>query len=286
MDLFNEMISIIIPAHNEESVIANCLDKLLANLSVSPVQVIVVCNGCNDRTELIARSYGEPVDVVSIDEASKSKALNCGDARARYFPRIYLDADVVLNGSDLIEIVGALKNENILAVAPKLAADTSRSSWAVRAYYKVWLSYPYHSDMHMVGSGVYALSERGRQRFSKFPDIISDDGYIRALFSPTERKTIPECRFYITAPTGIEGVVKIKTRARFGNTQLGLRFPEMASSGKPRIKPLFDIFLRHPGWTPEILVFMYVQIRTMLNARLKLAKGDYSTWERDDTSRQ
>ena len=34
----------------------------------------------------------------------------------------------------------------------------------------------------MIGVGVYALSEKGPERFAEFPDVIADDGYVRMLF--------------------------------------------------------------------------------------------------------
>ena len=73
------MISVIIPAHNEEVVITRCLQALLEDAPIDAMEVFVVCNGCTDRTAELARAQGYPVQVIEIPEASKVAALNAGD---------------------------------------------------------------------------------------------------------------------------------------------------------------------------------------------------------------
>ena len=43
-------VSVIIPAHNEESVIGRCLAAMLEGAQPGELEIIVVCNGCSDRT--------------------------------------------------------------------------------------------------------------------------------------------------------------------------------------------------------------------------------------------
>ena len=76
----------IIPAHNEASVIARTLAPLAAAAASGALEVIVVCNACTDRT---ARDLAPPrsfagVTVVEIAEASKTAALNAGDSGGRH----------------------------------------------------------------------------------------------------------------------------------------------------------------------------------------------------------
>ena len=54
------------------------------------MQVVVVCNGCSDDTADRARALG--AEVLELADAGKHLALNAGDAVARGFPRVYLDA--------------------------------------------------------------------------------------------------------------------------------------------------------------------------------------------------
>src|SRR3954468_3654219 len=91
------MISVIVPAHNEEAVIGQGLRALTEGARAGELEVIVVCNGCRDATAKVAAAFGEPVKVIETDVASKTHALNLGDAAAGGFPRIYVDADVALS---------------------------------------------------------------------------------------------------------------------------------------------------------------------------------------------
>ncbi len=57
------MIGIIVPAHNEEEHIGNCLRSLITAahhlaLAKEPVEIIVVLDDCSDDTAIIARSLG------------------------------------------------------------------------------------------------------------------------------------------------------------------------------------------------------------------------------------
>ncbi len=190
------MISVIVPAHNESSGIDRCLDVLLEGCAEGELQVVVVCNGCDDDTAAIARRYGAPVEVVETPVASKAAALRLGDEAAQGFPRFYLDADVELPLESLRRVADVLRDGPWLAAAPCLRVDLSGRRWAIRAYYAIWTRLPYHAS-GMIGSGVYALSEAGRSRFETFPDLISDDGFVRLQFSPEERTSVPNSEFTI-----------------------------------------------------------------------------------------
>ena len=69
------MVSVVVPAHNESGSIGRCLDSMTEGLAENDLQIVVVCNGCNDDTAEIARRFGPPVEVVEIPVASKIAAL-------------------------------------------------------------------------------------------------------------------------------------------------------------------------------------------------------------------
>ena len=56
------MISVIIPAHNEERVIARTLEAMVAGASPGELEIIVVANGCSDATADVARGFGERLE--------------------------------------------------------------------------------------------------------------------------------------------------------------------------------------------------------------------------------
>ena len=164
------MISIIVPACNESSVITRGLAAMAEGANPGELEIIVVCNGCSDDTAEVARRFGNPVTVLETNEPSKVNALNLGDRAAHGFPRFYVDADVVLTLESIREIADWLAKGTTLAAAPTIRLDLSRCSWPVRAFYEIDCRMPSHLD-GIGGSGVYALTEAGRKRFAEFPKL-------------------------------------------------------------------------------------------------------------------
>jgi glycosyltransferase involved in cell wall biosynthesis len=279
------MISIIIPAHNEESSIGRCLTRLLeAGPDLDP-EIIVVCNGCKDQTANVARQYGDRIRVIETDVASKVHALNLGDEAAKGFPRFYMDADVVLTPEDLRQVAQVLTTGGKLAAAPRMEMDFSKASWAVRAFYRVWMELPY-TKKGMMGVGVYALSREGRERFDKFPDIIADDGYIRVLYKPEERMAVANAKSVVVAPATLDGLIKIKTRSRLGGYQLAQRYPQLNENDDKDYGSAAGGLLLKPALWPCIPVYLYVNLLAKRRARKQLATIANYVWERDESSRQ
>ena len=142
----------------------------------------MVCNGCRDRTAAVARAAQPAATVVELTVASKSAALNAGDEHATRFPRVYLDADIELPIGVLRATVRALASPGVLCAAPAPAFELRGRPRLVRAYYDVWQQLPYLTE-EMVGTGVYALSEPGRHRFDRFPDLTADDQFVLQQFA-------------------------------------------------------------------------------------------------------
>jgi len=167
--------SIIIPAHNEQAVVARGIRALARDAGADSYQVIVVANGCSDDTAGVARRAWDRVEVVETDIPSKSNALNLGDVEATGFPRFYMDADIE-RSRDAISIMSARMIETgALAASPAMEMRFTDASWPVQVYYRGWQELPYVKE-GMIGVGIYALSEEGRRRFGRFPSIIADDG--------------------------------------------------------------------------------------------------------------
>lgn len=215
--------SIIIPAHDEATVIGRLLDGI-AELGADH-DVLVVANGCTDGTAAVVRAHPW-CRLIEVDEASKIAALNAGDAAARAFPRVYLDADVTVSPATLRSLVGLLDRSEAIVASPPVRVDTAGASVFARAYQRVWAMTDYRLENH-TGSGVYGLSEAGRARFGAFPDVIADDLYVRLLFAPSERRICRGAPFTMRAPRTARAQVRRLARAMAGELQLTERFPEL-----------------------------------------------------------
>jgi glycosyltransferase involved in cell wall biosynthesis len=275
--------AIIVPAHNESTVIEQTLTRLLPQVSAGD-EVIVVCNGCSDTTAEVARRFEPRVTVIETDVPSKTNALNLGDDAAKSFPRVYLDADIMLGDGELANIVHALKSGPWLAVSPDPSMDMNGASWAVRAYYDIWLSLPYCRS-GMLGAGVYALSEAGRARFDRFPNVIADDGYVRALYKEDERGRVAEAQSIVRAPATLAWLVKIKTRSRLGGMELARKFPGLLANETKDYSGAMRGLVSNPLKWPKVLVYLYVNLVSRLLAKRRLKDLTHYRWEKDLSSR-
>ena len=278
------MISIIIPAHNEEKVISRALREYADAVASGVLEVIVVCNGCSDRTAEIVASF---VGIVCLDleVPSKTNALNVGDAAASGFPRIYQDADVVLALDAVLKMARILESSGLLAVAPQMKMEYGGASWLVRAYYDVWQQLPYVKE-GLIGVGVYALSREGRLRFDKFPTVIADDRYVRALFDEHERSVVTHCISLVRAPATVRALVKIKTRSRLGGYQFEKKFPELLENEKKNYGIAIWKSFERFKFKPALFIYLFINLWCRGRAWWQLKRHKVDVWERDETSRR
>ena len=276
------MISVIVPAHNEEAVIRRNLYALTKGAKTSELEVIVVCNGCEDSTAQEARKVAGPIQVVETSIASKTNALNLGDRLATGFPRFYVDADLVFCFSDLLRVAAVLEENGFLAAAPEFEFNLSQSSRAVKAYYRVWKTMPYFDTGRIAGA--YGLSREGRSRFGVFPEVTSDDGFVRLQYAPHERVTVHESSVLVNAPKTLLHLIKIKTRSHGGSSELRKKYPALFSnetaSPLKSLKRLFDCGL--PFY--DVAVYFFVSCYAKLRGRINRLSGS-RIWERDESSR-
>ena len=282
--------SVIIPAHNEEAVIARCLTTMLRDAPTDGLpELIVAANGCTDATVAAARAAAPHAIVLDLEQGSKFLALNGGNAVATVFPRFFVDADVVVGYAALAAAAAALRSGEALAAAPTIRIDTKGTSRAVRAYYRVWQTQPYIRD-NMIGSGIYGLSEEGMRRVGSFPPIIADDGYVRTRFASGERRSIAvdatgaPATFTVTPPRTLLSLIRIESRRRAGDRQLREGYPPTVAHSGTSGGTLAAT--AREGVSPIDLA-LYLGIKTAGRglALWNRLRGQGTTWHRDATSR-
>ena len=114
------MISVVMPAHNEENYLPATLEALFG-LSECEFECIVVPNGCTDRTEEIARQF--PVTVVVEKRANISNARNVGAGRAQYPYLLFLDADIRIVPGFLSALLRKAEEADAVVVLPVFEPD-------------------------------------------------------------------------------------------------------------------------------------------------------------------
>jgi len=275
------MASIIVPAHNEATVIQDCLDSLIHQAGVSTL--IVACNGCTDNTADLVRQHYPQVICLDIAQPSKVNALNEAEQYIQDWPVFYIDADTRLSLGAIERISSAMSDNKLLLSAPEPSIDTCHSSWWVKQYYRIWIKLPYIRD-GVVATCSFVLSQAGRQRFERFPEVINDDGFVRCQFTSAERGNVPNTQIHIQAPRDLYSLVKIKTRARLGNMQLA----QAQLCSQPEQKPYSNIMLSRLLSRDFIPACVYIGIALWIRIRAKRQFKHISSyrWESDQSSRQ
>lgn len=271
----SDRLSIIIAAHNEENYIISCLDAIRAqDLAAGALEVIVVANGCTDHT--VARvqcqvtafaEAGHHLVCFDLARPSKVGALNAGEAAATGAAQVYLDADVLCDPT----LMGQLRA--VLAVeAPRYATGTlavvRAQSWITRHYARFWQRLPFVQG-GAVGAGLFAVNAAGRTRWAAFPEIISDDTFVRLQFAPEERVEVP-AHYHWPMIEGWSGLVRVRRRQDRGVAQINEDYPDLqANGGHARIGAggLLRLVMRDPvGFVIYMSVHLAVQLRRADNS--------------------
>jgi glycosyltransferase involved in cell wall biosynthesis len=273
--------SIVIPAHNEERSIGRLLREFV-NTAEDELEIIVVCNGCSDRTADIARSFG--VQVIELSEPSKRKAIAAGNRVARLFPRLYVDADVELDSSAVRALCSAVGQRPMLAAAPQRLLDLDGASRLVRSYYEVWTRLPQVSA-GLFGRGVLAVSAEGYDRISALPPAMSDDLAVSEAFQPNERTVVQDAVAVVRGPRTLRDLIRRRIRVATGNAELDLA-ARRSDEAKTSWAVLARMVKEDPAIAGPVAVFAAVALIAKVGAARRVRSGDFTTWLRDESSRR
>lgn len=273
--------TVVIPAHNEEQTIGRLLDALTSATGDAGPHVIVVPNGCTDKTVDLVTCRRD-VEVLVLDEGSKQKAMRAGAERTRHFPIAYVDADVELTGQSLGSLVAALDDASLLAVAPRRVLDVSRSSWIVRSYLSVWQDLPQVRE-GLFGRGVIVLSQVGQRRIESLPMYLSDDLALSETFDRVERRIVDQAVVTVHAPRTVSDLLRRRQRIVMGTQE----FDAQSTNTRERtgLGSLLGVTRRRPGLVVHLPTFVLVTLASRAQLAIRLKRRQQVGWLRDDSSR-
>jgi glycosyltransferase involved in cell wall biosynthesis len=275
----SDFFSVIIAANNEEDYIGACLDALLAQETPAGVlDVIVVANACTDRTEDIVedavalfRERGWELRCLHRLAPGKVGALNVGDAAAKGVLRAYLDADVICSPALLGQLRKALAESRPLYATGTLRVMPARS-WITRHYARFWQQLPFVKS-GAVGVGLFAVNAAGRQRWNVFPDIISDDTFVRLHFPPTDRIEV-DAAYNWPMIEGWIGLVKVRRRQDAGVREIYVSYPYLKENEAKTRLGLWGMVRLAVRYPTSFAVYALIQLI------VKARQGSSSTWTR------
>jgi hypothetical protein len=176
--------------------------------------------------------------------------------------RAYLDADVICEPTLIEEVRRSLQTPAPRYATGRLAVAAPRS-WATRAYARIWTQTPFVRG-GAVGAGFFAVNGAGRARWGPFPQIISDDTFVRLQFAPQERVEMP-ARYHWPMVEGLRALMRVRHRQDTGVKEIAARWPAMLTNeGKARWAraDLMRLALRDPlGMAVYVMVHVAVRLR-------------------------
>ncbi len=262
-------VSILVPAHNEEAYLPACLSSLLASdKTAQDVEVIVVANGCTDKTAEVARGFisdaedrGWQLVVLDLAKGGKLNAWNEGEAAASGEILIYLDADVLVSPALVGQIANALSTTDARYASGVPNVTLSGKDAVTRHYTRFWLTTPFM--VHGVpGFGVFAMNRAGRSRWQDWPDIISDDTFARLQFLPEERVGV-EASYDWPMIEGFRRLVQVRRRQDAGVAEIATRYPHLMVNDDNHDQTL-PLWRRALGDPMAFLVFVAVRLTIKL----------------------
>lgn len=277
------MITIIIPAWNEEDCLGACLEAVVAQRGwpaiADKVQLVVAANGCTDRTAQIAESFRSKLEHAGIDyrvldlpAIGKAGAIRAAERFAIHPARAVLDADTIVGPDSLAALLQAIDTPEPVFVTGHLQLPRSRSR-VTQAYGRALLRLPYFGS-EQTGAGFYAVSAAGRARWTDLPELIADDMFVRGHFAPSEIRStgIP---YHWPLPEGWRAIVRVRRRQEVGLRELERNWPDLLDRKTPRsetFRAIVNLLRREP-----LTGFIYTGL--IAHARLT-ARVKERAWER------
>lgn len=283
------VLSVIIPAHDEEGVIADCVRSVTSSTIADQVEVLVVCNGCTDRTAAVAQGVSDRVRVLESEVAAKHAALNLGDREATAAHRAYLDADTTLSPGALEAIVALFERNGALAASPEMRFEVDGCSWPARQFHRVWSRSPYFQGVTL-GAGFYAISEAGRRRFVEFPPVVGDDYFVAGLFVEEERGQAVGETFTPLLPSTLRDMLNVHIRHYGAHAELDEWWRGHGAAALPGREPSSYGWLvpvaRDPRTWAGVVLYIGVKALSIPLGRRKHRLRAMGAWNRDEAGRR
>lgn len=267
------LVSVIIPAHNEESVIARAIGAVLEN-KYAKKEVIVVSDNSTDNTAKIASGYGRKVRVIEVDKRCASGARNAGAKAAKGDVLAFVDADQIMAPTYLSAVAkGYTSGLRIMGV--RRIKKVEGSGLVSRYFQKLWGAMPdrrikYESkgkpDLARLPSYAFVFDRKLFRKIGGYDERIFyfEDGDITERALAAERRMLYDPKVleysidpgtcsevFLQSANGGRGVVSMVRIGKMGLLDLAKPFYYVALL----LSPLLLLF-----WWPAFLLAMLVHV--------------------------
>ena len=167
----NPFVSFILPARNEEGIIARCLRGLQAlTYDKALIEIIVVDDGSVDNTAVIARSMGARV-LSPPSHVTISALRNFGAREARGEYLAFIDADCVLESDWVRNALSHFRDPQVACVGSRPSIPRG-SSWVPRTWELQQRKNARSQEVEWVSSGAFLVTRQAFLEISGFDESL------------------------------------------------------------------------------------------------------------------
>ena len=235
-------VSFLIPAYNEEGIIGKKIENTLAlDYPRDRMEIIVISDGSHDRTEEIARRYGDRGVMVKAfrERQGKMRALLDALPESKGEILLFSDASGMLPPDAVRELTANFADERVGCVcgyyrSPALAGREARGELLYWDY-EFALKRAQSRLCTLLGATGAMYAVRRECFVPPRPDTINDDFVIPALVALGGRRVVLEERAVVDDLDPTMGNFRSRVRVAAGNWQQLFYLPQLLSPLKPLI---------------------------------------------------
>ena len=274
------LISILIPAYNEEKVIGNTIEAMIET-KYPKKQILVIDDGSTDKTLSIAQQYKDQVTVLHKENGGKASALNYGLVYAKGNIVVIVDADTIIGRTSLKEIIKGFEvDERVAAVAGNIKVR-NKINWITKCQALEYITgiqivrraFDIFGTITIVPGALGAFKRelmQGTGSYQKHTIVEDFDATVKLLKSGLITQGSTKSTAYTEAPSTLDDFAKQRKRWYRGNIQVLTRHSDALTN--PRYgylqKLAFPYLLLGMIFTP-IIGFV-----SAINAIIGVALGD------------
>jgi len=226
------LVSVIVPAYNEERTIGKCLESILDQDYEGEMEIIVVNDGSTDRTAEIVSKY--PVRFIDLKvNGGKANALNRAIEDAKGDILIFTDSDSYMSLNAVDSLVNCLNvNSDVQIAAGNVFIHDNHGKKRIMKYFQM-IEYLIEQEITrylqglngsvLVCPGPLTAVRRSVCNIVRFSDetIVEDaDFTIKALKNSMKIIREPDAKVYTHAPETLRAWYKQRKRWWYGNLQV------------------------------------------------------------------
>ncbi len=265
-------ITIGIPAHNEAQTIGDLIHALLRQKGQFIIEAIyIICDGCTDKTENIAKGIDDTRVHIYNDGQRKGKAhrlnqiyqKNTSDYLATF------DGDVLLKTDDELALLlqEIQRKKNTKVVAGNIHLINAKSGWVEQLLYynhMLWAvttqTYKNGNNIHTSHGAAYLFKKDFAKRIVFPKNITCDQGFIYILAQPDGYTFAHKTRIVCNPASKLSEIQVGYNRTMEERADVVTHFGKSALKHfdipvVDRIKGIIRFFYIHPGFTVAAVLF-------------------------------